>query len=63
MVMMGVGACAAFLLMPASRVIRDDGTQVATLKPRGFVDELKANLEIFKDWKLLIMVSPSPQDP
>ncbi|OJI99489.1 hypothetical protein ASPVEDRAFT_26301 [Aspergillus versicolor CBS 583.65] len=56
MVMMGVGACAAFLLMPASRVIRDDGTQVATLKPRGFVDELKANLEIFKDWKLLVMI-------
>lgn len=56
MVIMGVGACAAFLLMPPTRVIRDDGTQVATTKARGFVEELKANLEIFKDWKLLIMV-------
>lgn len=56
MVMMGVGACAAFLLMPPSRVIRDDGTQIALIKPRGFKEELKANLEIFRDWKLLIMV-------
>ncbi|KAJ5376292.1 hypothetical protein N7509_013178 [Penicillium cosmopolitanum] len=56
MVMMGVGACAAFLLMPPSRVIRDDGTQIALIKPRGFMEELKANLEIFRDWKLLIMV-------
>ncbi|KAJ5979915.1 hypothetical protein N7481_007213 [Penicillium waksmanii] len=56
MVMMGVGACAAFLLMPPSRVIRDDGTQIAPVKSRGFKEELKANLEIFRDWKLLIMV-------
>ncbi|KAJ5573147.1 hypothetical protein N7450_010131 [Penicillium hetheringtonii] len=56
MVMMGVGACAAFLLMPPSRVVRDDGTQVSLIKPRGFLDELKANLEIFRDWKLLLMV-------
>ncbi|KAF9886549.1 hypothetical protein FE257_011321 [Aspergillus nanangensis] len=56
MVMMGIGACAALLLMPPSRVIRDDGTQVAMIKSRGFIEELKANLAIFKDWKLLIMV-------
>lgn len=56
MVIMGIGACAALLLMPPSRVIRDDGTQVAMIKSRGFVDELKANLEIFRDWRLLIMV-------
>ncbi|KAJ5761416.1 hypothetical protein N7533_003455 [Penicillium manginii] len=56
MIMMGVGACAAFLLMPPSRVIRDDGTQVSLIKPRGFREELKANLEIFRDWKLLLMV-------
>ena len=55
-VMMAVGAVAAFLLLPPSKIIRDDGTQVAIIKPRGFVEELKGNLEIFKDWKLLIMV-------
>lgn len=60
MIMMGVGACAAFLLMPPSRVIRDDGTQVATVKARGFLEELKSNLEIFRDWKLLIMVCQKP---
>ncbi|KAL1873275.1 hypothetical protein Plec18167_006324 [Paecilomyces lecythidis] len=56
MVMMGLGACAAFLLMPPSKVVRDDGTQVATIKARGLFEELKANLEIFRDWKLLIMI-------
>lgn len=59
MVVMGIGACAAFLLMPPARVVRDDGTRVATIKARGFVEELQANLEIFKDWKLLIMVCRS----
>lgn len=53
---MGVGACMAFLLQPPRKIVRDDGTQVATVAPRGFIEELKANLEIFKDWKLLIMV-------
>ncbi|KAL3486471.1 hypothetical protein BJX62DRAFT_246798 [Aspergillus germanicus] len=55
-VMMGVGAVAAFGLMPPSRVVRDDGTQVATTKARGIVEEFKANLEIFRDWKLLVMI-------
>jgi hypothetical protein len=60
--MMAVGAVAAFLLMPPSKIIRDDGTQVAVIKPRGFVEELKANLEIFRDWKLLIMVNCIPDE-
>ncbi len=60
MVIMGVGAVAAFLLRPPQKIIRDDGTVVATIKARGFVEELKANLEIFKDWKLLIMVGFDP---
>lgn len=56
MVMMGVGAIMAFLLRPPSKIRRDDGTMVGLVKARGFVDELKANLEVFRDWKLLIMV-------
>lgn len=54
--MMGFGCLLALSLRPASRVIRDDGTQVATIQARGFIEELKANIEIFKDWKLLLMV-------
>lgn len=53
---MGVGACCAFLLLPTSKVIRDDGTQVASIKSRGFLEELKSNVQAFGDWKLLIMV-------
>lgn len=56
MVLMGIGACSAFLLLPPSKVVRDDGTQVAMIKARGFVEELKSNLELFRDWKLLLMV-------
>ena len=52
MVMMGVGAVMAFLLMPPDKIRRDDGTKVGLVKPRTFVEELKANLEIFVDWKL-----------
>ncbi|KAF2657277.1 hypothetical protein K491DRAFT_767369 [Lophiostoma macrostomum CBS 122681] len=55
-VLMGIGAIAAFLLLPPNKIIRDDGNVVATIAPRSFGQELKANLEIFRDWKLLLMV-------
>ncbi|KAL2434948.1 putative membrane protein C6F6.04c [Exophiala dermatitidis] len=55
-VMMGLGMIGAFALMPPSKITRDDGTQVGLVQARTFVEELKSNLEIFKDWKLLIMV-------
>jgi len=54
--MMGCACLLALALRPASKVIRDDGTYVATIHSRGFVEELKANLEIYKDWKLLCMI-------
>lgn len=54
---MGCGAIGGLcLLKPPSKIIREDGTTVATTKPRGVIDELKANLDIFTDCKLLIMV-------
>jgi hypothetical protein len=59
LILMGVGAFMAFLLQPPSKIVRDDGTKVAIVTARGFVEELKANLEIFSDWKLLIMVNRS----
>jgi hypothetical protein len=56
-VMMSLGMIGAFALMPPSKIVRDDGTPVGVVKARSFMEELKANLEIFRDWKLLIMVS------
>jgi hypothetical protein len=54
--MMGLACVLSFLLQHPSKVVRDDGTQLFTSRSRGWVEELKSNLEIFRDWKLLIMV-------
>lgn len=54
--MMACAGALSFALRPASKIIRDDGTYVATLHSRGFVEELKSNLEVFKDWKLMLMI-------
>lgn len=54
--MMGVACGISFLLKPPSKIVRDDGTQLFTIKSRGWLEELKSNLEIFKDWKLMIMI-------
>ena len=51
--------CAAFsglLLLPAHKLRRDDGSVVAVDKARGPWEELKANLLIFTDFKLLLMM-------
>ena len=55
-VAMIIGMVGAFALRPPNKITREDGTQVALTEPRGFVEEFKANLEIFRDWKLLMMV-------
>ncbi|EXJ91481.1 hypothetical protein A1O3_00029 [Capronia epimyces CBS 606.96] len=54
--LMGFACVLALGLRPAAKVIREDGTQVATIHSRGYVEELKANMLIFKDWKLLLMI-------
>ncbi|EXJ75640.1 uncharacterized protein A1O5_00147 [Cladophialophora psammophila CBS 110553] len=54
--MMGVAGLLSFLLRDPWKIVRDDGTRLFTVKSRGWIEELKSNLEIFKDWKLLIMV-------
>ena len=54
--MMGAACLLSFVLRHPSKIVRDDGTRLFTVKSRGWVEELKSNLEIFKDWKLLIMV-------
>ncbi|KAK5213263.1 hypothetical protein LTR41_000842 [Exophiala xenobiotica] len=53
---MCIGMVGAFALMPPDKIIRDDGTKVGVVQARTFMEELKANLEIFRDWKLLIMI-------
>lgn len=55
-VAMFIGMIGAFALQPPDKIVREDGTKVALTQPRGFVEEFKANLEIFRDWKLLLMV-------
>jgi hypothetical protein len=54
--MMGVACALSFVLRHPSKIVRDDGTQLFSVKSRGWVEELKSNLEIFKDWKLLAMI-------
>ena len=54
--MMGVACLIATGLRPPWKVIRGDGTQVATIRSRGFLEELKANVEVFKDWRLVLMI-------
>lgn len=51
-----VGCALAFLLRPPEKVVREDGTNIAVVKARPFLQELKGNIEAFKDWRLLIMV-------
>ncbi|KAH8701808.1 hypothetical protein BGW36DRAFT_289358 [Talaromyces proteolyticus] len=55
-VIQGFACLFAFALRPPSKITREDGTQLANIKSRGFVEELKSTLEIFRDWKLLIMI-------
>ncbi|KAF2165248.1 hypothetical protein M409DRAFT_67493 [Zasmidium cellare ATCC 36951] len=55
-VLMGSGMIIAFSLRPPSKVIRDDGTEVGVVQARTFVEEIKATLESFKDWKLLVKI-------
>lgn len=54
--LMGLACLLSFLLKPPSKIVRDDGTRLFTVKSRGWLEELKANLEIFKDWRLAIMI-------
>ncbi|RDW72225.1 hypothetical protein BP5796_08259 [Coleophoma crateriformis] len=57
LVLQGTGAVLGFLLLQnPAKIKREDGSSIAIIEARGFVQELKANLEIFTDWKLLLMV-------
>ncbi|CAK7209946.1 hypothetical protein SBRCBS47491_000617 [Sporothrix bragantina] len=55
---MGVGAALSFLLQPATRITRDDGTHVVTsaVKARTVREELAASLQAIRNWELLLMI-------
>ncbi|KAK3673779.1 hypothetical protein LTR78_006332 [Recurvomyces mirabilis] len=55
-VIMSCAALLALLLLPAHKLRRDDGSIVAADKARGPWEELKANLLVFTDFKLLLMI-------
>lgn len=51
-----VGIVLAWALRPPEKVIRDDGTNIAVIEPRTFLQELQGNLEAMRDWRLWVMV-------
>lgn len=55
-VIMFFAGLSGLLLLPPHKLTRDDGSVVAVDKARGPWEELKANLLIFTDWKLMIML-------
>lgn len=52
-----IGAGMTFLLQPPEKVVREDGTNIAVIKPRSFMEEIKGNIDAMKDWRLWLMVS------
>lgn len=51
-----VGCGLAFLLTSPEKVIRKDGTDVAELETRTFIEEVRGTFSALKDWKLWAMV-------
>lgn len=53
---MSLCGSSGLVLLPPHKLKRDDGSTVAVDPARGVWEELKANLLIFTDWKLLMMI-------
>ncbi|KAF9900823.1 hypothetical protein BX616_002487 [Lobosporangium transversale] len=56
MVVMTFGAFLTLLLLPASKVIRKDGSHVVTIKYSSPISELMSVFALFKDWRMLALV-------
>ncbi|KAI1293425.1 hypothetical protein EDD11_008374, partial [Mortierella claussenii] len=56
MVVMTVGALVSLLLLPASRVVRKDGSHVVQIKYSSPISELKSVFALFKDWRMLTLI-------
>ncbi|CAO3571648.1 unnamed protein product [Mortierella alpina] len=55
MVVMTFGALLSVLLLPASKVIRKDGSPVIKVKYSSPISELKSVFALFKDWRMLCL--------
>ncbi|KAF9971148.1 hypothetical protein BGZ73_005943 [Actinomortierella ambigua] len=56
MVVMAAGAFLSILILPASKVVRNDGSTVTAIKYSSPILELKAIFALFKDWRMLCLI-------
>ncbi|KAG0230577.1 hypothetical protein BGW42_000881 [Actinomortierella wolfii] len=56
MVVMSAGAFLSILILPAAKVVRNDGTTVTAIKYSSPILELKAIFSLFKDWRMLCLI-------
>ncbi|KAF9909902.1 hypothetical protein BX616_011030 [Lobosporangium transversale] len=56
MAVMTFGALISLLLLPASKVIRRDGSHVVRVRYSSPISELKSVLALFKDWRMLALI-------
>lgn len=49
---------AAFLIVDPKRVQRSDGSAIRHYPHRGFMIELKNQIELLKDWRILALAIP-----
>ncbi|KAG1059639.1 hypothetical protein G6F42_028244 [Rhizopus arrhizus] len=56
MVIMAFGACLSLVLLPASKVIRANGSPVSLHKFSNWKRECIEVFRLFKDWKMLILI-------
>ncbi|CAO3590968.1 unnamed protein product [Absidia cylindrospora] len=55
-VIMTVGACCGVILLPASKVVRNDGSRVSLHKYSNWKREALEVLKLFADWRMLILI-------
>ncbi|KAI9473536.1 MAG: major facilitator superfamily domain-containing protein [Benjaminiella poitrasii] len=56
MVIMAVGSFLTLALLPANKVIREDGSQVSLHKFSNWKREAFEVLKLFKDWRMLVLI-------
>jgi len=51
-----IGTIMSVLVLPSSKVVRNDGTPVVAIKYSSPISELKSVFALFKDWRMLTLV-------
>lgn len=59
MVFMSVGAVLSLAILPASKVVRDDGTRCTNIMYSNVATEFFEILKLFYNWKMLLMIPAS----